>query len=60
MKSKSSNLIILSLYTAASVHFNRFRRVLGTTAKNQSNPESEFLVCGGININYINKHTRRK
>jgi hypothetical protein len=33
---------------------------LDATVKYLYNPKSEFIICGDININYLNKSSQRK
>jgi hypothetical protein len=51
---KACNLITLSLYRAPSGDVNKFLRRLDATLKHLYNPKSEFIICRGININYLN------
>jgi exonuclease III len=56
---KISHLIILSLYRAPSWEDNAFLRRLDATLKYLYNPKSEFIICGDININYLNESSHK-
>jgi len=60
LETKSSNLRILSLYRASSANFIQFIDKLDATLKYLCNPKSEFLICGDINVDYLNVRTRKK
>jgi exonuclease III len=55
-ETKSSNLRILALYTAPSTDFNRFIERLHASLKYLYNSKSEFLICGDINVGYLNNN----
>jgi hypothetical protein len=57
---KTSNLIILSFYRASSGDINEFLRRLDTTLKYLYNPKVEFIICGDINVNYLNEYNQKK
>jgi exonuclease III len=57
---KTCKLIIISLYRAPSGDFNQFLKRLDTTLKYLYNPKSEILICGDININYLNESNQKK
>jgi hypothetical protein len=59
LETKSSNLIILSLYRAPSDDFQQFLRGLDATLKHLYNPKTEFLICGFINIDYLNQNYKK-
>jgi len=54
LETKSSNLRILALYRAPSTNFNQFIERLYATLKYLGNPKSELLICGDINVHYLN------
>jgi hypothetical protein len=56
LDTKTSNLIILSLYKAPSGDFHQFLRGLDATLKYLYNPKTEFLIYGDINIDYLNEN----
>jgi exonuclease III len=51
---KTANLI--SLYTAPSGDVNEFLKRLDAILKCLYSPKSEFIICGDININYLNEN----
>jgi hypothetical protein len=55
---KTSHLIILSLYRAPSGEVNEFLRRPDATLKYLYNPKSEFTICG--DINYINESSQKE
>jgi exonuclease III len=57
---KTSNIIILNLYKAPSGDVNEFLRGLDATLKYLYNPKFEFIICGDININYLNENNEKK
>jgi hypothetical protein len=46
LETKTSNLIILSLYRAQSGDFRQFSRGLYATLKYLYNQKTKFLICG--------------
>jgi hypothetical protein len=60
LETKSSNLIILSLYRAPSGDFQQFLRGFYDILKHLYNPKNEFLICGDINIDYLNQNNWKK
>jgi hypothetical protein len=60
LETKSSNLRILALYRAPSANFNQFIKRQDATLKHLNNPKSEFLICGDINVDYLNDNNRKK
>jgi hypothetical protein len=48
------------LYRAHSGEVNEFARRLDATSKYLYNPKSEFIICGDININYLNGSRHEK
>jgi hypothetical protein len=59
LETKTSNLIILSLYKAPSGGFQQFLRGLDATLKYLYNQKTEFLICGVINIDYLNQNYQK-
>jgi exonuclease III len=57
---KTSNLIILSLYRAPSGDVKEFQMRLDAILKYLYSPKSEFIVCGDININYVNENNHKQ
>jgi exonuclease III len=57
---KSSGVSILTLYRAPSANFNQFIKRLDATLKYLYNPKSEFVICGDINVDYLNDNTQKK
>jgi exonuclease III len=57
---KSVNLIILSLYRAPSGDFLEFIKRLDAILKCLYSPKSEFIICGDININYLNENDHKQ
>jgi hypothetical protein len=57
---KTANLIILSLYRAPSGDVNEFLKRLDAILKYLYGPKSKFIICGDININYLNENNRKK
>jgi exonuclease III len=60
LKTKTCKLIIISLYRAPSGDFNQFLKRLDTTLKYLYNPKYEFIICGDINIDYLNENNQKK
>jgi hypothetical protein len=60
LETKTSNLIILSLYRAPSGDFQQSLMVLDATLKYLYNPKTEFLVCGDINTDYLKRERERE
>jgi exonuclease III len=48
------------LYRAPSGDVNEFIERLDATLKYLYNPKSEFIICGDININYLNENNQKK
>jgi hypothetical protein len=59
LETKTSNLITLSLYRAHTGDFHQFQRGLDATLKYLYNPKTEFLICGDINIDYLNENIKK-
>jgi exonuclease III len=57
---KTANLIIFSLYRAPSGDVNEFLKRLDAVLKYLYSPKSEFIICGNININYLNENNRKQ
>jgi hypothetical protein len=57
---KTPHLIILSLCRAPLGVVNEFLRRLDTTLKYLCNPKFMFIICGDININYLNQCSQKK
>jgi hypothetical protein len=57
---KTSNLIMLSLYRASSGDVHEFLRRSDGTLKYLYNPKSEFIISRDINIKYINENNNKK
>jgi hypothetical protein len=60
LENKSFNLRLLALYRAPSANFNQFIKKLVATLKYLYNPKSEFLICGDINVDYLNDNNWKK
>jgi exonuclease III len=60
LETKSSNLRILALYRTPSANFNQFTERLDATLKYLYNPKSEFLICGDINVDYLNNNRKKE
>jgi hypothetical protein len=60
LETKSSNLKILALYRVPFANFNQFIKRLDNTLKYLYNPKSEFLICGDINVDYLNDNYQKK
>jgi hypothetical protein len=60
LETETCNLLIISLYRAPFGDFNQFLKRLGTTLKYLYNPKSEFLICGDMNIDYLNESNQEK
>jgi exonuclease III len=56
---KSSNLIILSLYRAPSGDINEFLKRLDAILMYLYSPKSEFIICGHINMNCLNENSHK-
>jgi exonuclease III len=54
VETKTPNLIIISLYRAPSGDPNQFPERLDATLKYLCNPNSEFIICGDINVDCLN------
>jgi exonuclease III len=48
------------LYRAPSGDFNQFLKRLDTTLNYLYNPKSELIICGDINIDYLNESNQKK
>jgi len=59
-KSKLSHLRLLALYRAPTEKFNQFIERLDASLKCLYNPQSEFLICGDINVDYLNDNNQKK
>jgi hypothetical protein len=59
LETKSSNLRLLALFRDPSSNFNQFIERLDATLKYLYNPESQFLICGDINVDYLNDKGKR-
>jgi exonuclease III len=57
---KTANLIILSIYRAPSGDINEFLKRLDAILKYLYIPKSEFIICGDININYLNENNNKQ
>jgi hypothetical protein len=55
-ETKPSYLRILVLYSGPSANFNQCVKRLDATLKYLYNPKSEFLICGDINVDYLNDY----
>jgi len=60
LETKLSNLRILALYRAASENFDQFIERIHATLKYLYNTKSEFLICGDINVDYLNDNNWKK
>jgi exonuclease III len=60
LETKTCKLIIINLYRAPSGDFNQFLKRLDTTLKYLYNPKSKFIICGDINIDYLNESNQKK
>jgi hypothetical protein len=56
LETKTANLIILSLYRAPSGDLIQFLKRLDVTLKYLYNPKSYFIICGSINIDYLDEN----
>jgi hypothetical protein len=57
---KSANLIILSMYRAASGDINEFLKRLDAILKYLYSPISEFIICGDINVNCLKENNHKQ
>jgi exonuclease III len=48
------------LYRAPSGEVNEFLRRLGAPLKYLYNEKSEVIICGDINVNYLNEKSQKK
>jgi hypothetical protein len=53
LETKSSKLIILSLYRAPTGYFNQLIKYLDDALKHLYTPKVELLICADINTDYI-------
>lgn len=53
LKTKTSNLFVLSLYRAPPGDFNQFLWGFDVTLKYQFNSKTEFVICPNISIGYL-------
>jgi hypothetical protein len=60
LETKTCKLIIISLYRAPSGDFNQFLKRPDITLNYLYNPKSEFIICGDINIDYLNESNQKK
>ena len=56
LQTKASNLIILSLYRAASRNLNQFRKSLYVTLEYLNYAESELQICSNVNKDYLSEN----
>jgi exonuclease III len=57
---KTVNLIVLSIYIIRLGDINAFLKRLVAILKYLYSPKSEFIICGDININYLNENNRKQ
>jgi hypothetical protein len=57
---KGFNIIIIGIYRSPSVDFGHFLRLLDSTLRYLQKPQTEFVICGDINIDYITDNHRKK
>jgi hypothetical protein len=50
---------ILTFYRALSANFDQFIKRLDGTLKYLYNPNSQFLICVDINVNYLNDNNQK-
>jgi meiotically up-regulated gene 157 (Mug157) protein len=60
LETKLSNLRILALFRAPCTNVKQFINRLDATLKYLYNPKSEFLICGDINVDYLNDSNWKK
>jgi len=60
LETKSSELIILSLYKAPTGDFNQFIKDLNDAVKHQYTPTADLLICGDTNTDYLNESNQKK
>jgi hypothetical protein len=53
------NLTVLIMYRVPSGDVNEFLRRLDATLKYLYDPKCEFLMCGDINVNYLNENNQK-
>ena len=53
LETKSSKLIILSLYREPTRDFNQLIKYLGDALKHPYKPKVELLICADINTDYL-------
>jgi hypothetical protein len=49
------NICVLTLYRAPSGNFSSFLLKLDTILQSQYTPMQHFIICGDINVNYLNE-----
>jgi hypothetical protein len=60
LETKSSKFRILASHRTPSANFNQFIERLDATLKYLYNPKSEFLICGDIDVDYLNDDNQKK
>jgi exonuclease III len=53
-------IIVLAVYRSPSGNFNKFLQKLDNILRILHNNKSEFIICGDVNINYLEKCDRRQ
>jgi hypothetical protein len=60
LESKISDFIILSPYQVKSPYFNQLLGEINAALQHVYNSGTEFLICDGINIDYLNGNSKGK
>ena len=58
-KTRSSQLIILSLYRAPTGDFKQFIKKIDDALKYLYKPKAKLLICGDINTDYLIESNRK-
>ena len=56
----SSLICVITIYRAPSGNFNLFINKLDTILRHLYNPALEFIICGDVNIDYLQNTEKKK
>ena len=56
----SSVICVITIYRAPSGNFNLFINKLDTILRHLYNPALEFIICGDVNIDYLQNTEKKK
>jgi hypothetical protein len=55
-----SNIVIVIIYRSPSGNYNYFLRKVELFLKSLSTKKTEYIICGDINIDYLQNHSRKQ